>query len=93
MSRRLIVVEETFYIKGRGLVPLPGIVPQGDERFHVGDPLLLKRPDGSCLESAIFGIEMIHGTAPRPKGEVVVLLKDLTREDVPIGCEIWSTAP
>jgi translation elongation factor EF-Tu-like GTPase len=93
MSRRLFVVEDTFFIKGRGLVPVPGIVPQGDERFRVGDSILLKRPDGPCLESAISGIEMIHGTVPRPKGEVVILLKDLTKEDVPIGCEVWSTAP
>jgi hypothetical protein len=91
MARCLFVVEDTFFIKGRGLLPVPGIVPQGDERFRVGDPILLKRPDGSCLESTIGGIEMINVTPPRPTRDVVILLKDLTKEDVPIGTEVWST--
>jgi hypothetical protein len=49
MARRLFVVEDTFLIQGRGLVPVPGIIPQGEERFTVGDSILLLRPDGSCL--------------------------------------------
>ena len=47
MARRLFVVEDTFLIKGRGLVPVPGVVPQGEERFRVGDLVVIKRPDGS----------------------------------------------
>jgi hypothetical protein len=90
MTRCLFVVEDTFYIKGRGLVPIPGILIQDEERFRVGDPLLFQRPDGSCLEWKIGGIEMIHATPPRPRNEVVFLLKDLNKEDVPIGTEVWS---
>ena len=90
MVRRLFVVEDTFYIKGRGLVPVPGIVPEGEERFRVGDPIMLKRPDGSCLETTIGGIEMISCTPPRPKTDVVILLKGLNKEDVPVGSEVWS---
>ena len=44
MGRLLFVVEDRFLIKGRGLVPVPGIVPQGEECFRAGDPILLKRP-------------------------------------------------
>jgi len=72
------------------LVPVPGILTHGGERFRVGDPLLFKRPDGSCLAWKIGGIEMIHATPPRPRNEVVFLLKDLNKEDVPIGTEVWS---
>jgi hypothetical protein len=90
MARCLFVVEDAFVIKGRGLVPIPGILTQGDERFRVGDPLLFRRPDGTCLEWKIGGIEMIHATPPRPRNEVVFLLKDLGRDDVPIGTEVWS---
>jgi translation elongation factor EF-Tu-like GTPase len=93
MARCLFVVEDTFFIKGRGLVLVPGIVLQGDERLRVGDPILLKRPDGSFFESAIGGIEMIYGTPPSSKQNVHILLKDLTKEDVPIGSEVWSTTP
>ena len=55
MARRLLVVEDSFFIKGRGLVLVPGIIPDGKERFGVGDSLSVKRPDGSCLEWKIGG--------------------------------------
>ena len=88
MARLLFIVEESFAIKGRGLVPVPGIVPQGVERFRVGDPILLKRPDGSSLAWQIGGLELISGGPPRD--DVVVLLKGLRKEEVPVGTEVWS---
>ena len=91
MARRLFVVEDTFLIKGRGLVPVPGIVPQGEERFRVGDRLVIRRPDGSHLEWTIGGIEIFSCTPPRPRHDLVILLKDLNRRrTVPIGSEVWS---
>lgn len=88
MARRLCTVEDTFFIEGRGLIPVPGIIPQGEERFRIGDSLLLKRPDGSTVSSAIAGFEMIHW--PLPRQDIVILLKGLAKDDVPIGTEIWS---
>ena len=41
MGRLLFTVEERFVIKGRGLVPLPGMVPEGREIFRLGDPILV----------------------------------------------------
>jgi hypothetical protein len=90
MARRLFIVEDTFSIKGRGLVPVPGILPEGEERFRVGDPILLRRPDGSCLEWRIGGIEMILCSPPKPRHDVVILLKNLGKDDLPIGSEVWS---
>jgi hypothetical protein len=90
MARCLFIVEDSFFIPGRGLVPVPGIQRRGEERFRVGDPLLLKRPDGSCLEWKIGGIEMISCSPPRPKDEVVILLRGLTKDDVPIQTQVWS---
>jgi translation elongation factor EF-Tu-like GTPase len=90
MARRLFIVEDAFFIKGRGLVTVPGIVPEGDERFRVGDPILLKRPDGSRLEWTIGGLEMIHCTPRRQTDDVFILLKGLNKEDVPVGSEVWS---
>ncbi len=90
MARRLFVVEDAFFIKGRGLVPVPGIVPVDDERYRVGDPILLKRPDGSCLEWTIGGIEMIDCTPPRQTDDAIILLRGLNKEDVPVGSEVWS---
>jgi hypothetical protein len=74
-------------IRGRGLVPVPGIVPVGDERFRAGDPLLLKRPDGSELRTTIGSLEILD---PNPTNQVAVLLKELGKEDVPVGTEVWS---
>ncbi len=88
MARRLFIVEDTFSIKGRGLVPVHGILPQGEERFLVGDPIQLRRPDGSRLEWKIGGIEIICGA--RPRHDVVILLQSLGKDDVPIGTEVWS---
>jgi hypothetical protein len=90
MARCLFVVEGAFFIKGRGLVTVPGIVPEGDERFRVGDPILLKRPDGSRLEWNIGGLEMIHCTPRRQTNDVFILLKGLNKEDLPVGSEVWS---
>jgi translation elongation factor EF-Tu-like GTPase len=89
MARRLFVVEDSFLIKGRGLVPVPGIVPRGDERFRVGDHIVIRRPDGSQLEWTIGGIEIFR-TPPRPNSDLGILLEDLNKDDVPIGSEVWS---
>ena len=39
MARRLFIVEDTFSIKGRGLVSVPGILTEG-EAVHGVDPRL-----------------------------------------------------
>jgi len=88
MARRLFTVEDTFMIRGGGLVPIPGIAPQGEERLKVGDPILLRLPDGSSRLCSIGGLEVLMGSKPR--NDVVVLLKEFSREDVPIGTEVWS---
>lgn len=74
---------------GRGLVLIPGIVPIGDERFRIGDPLLLKRPDGSEVRTTIGGIELM---IPVRNHDFTIVLKELIKEDVPIGTEVWSIA-
>jgi hypothetical protein len=87
MSRCLFVVEDTFTIKGRGLVLLPGILPEGDECFRVGDPILLRRPDGAATPTRIAGLELLH---PNPRCDVVIMLKEFDKAVVPVGTEVWS---
>jgi hypothetical protein len=86
--RKLFTVSDTFIIRRRGVVVMPGLVPVGEERFRVGDPLLLKRPNGSEIRTVIGGIEMF--TPPNPNLGFPILLKDLANEDVPVGTEVWS---
>jgi len=84
MTRLLFTVRNTFAVGGR-LVLVPGFVPEGDERFGVGDRIVLRMPDGSSINSRIDGLELLD---PNPNHEVVILLKD--QENVPIGTEVWS---
>jgi hypothetical protein len=92
MSRRLLTVEDTFLIQERGLVLAPGLVPVGNERFRVGDPILLKRPDGRRFPSRIGALEFIKYASPHPC-DVVIMLRDLGKGDVPIGTEVWTVDP
>jgi hypothetical protein len=88
MARRLYVVEAIFVIPRRGIALYPGIVPEEEERWQVGNTVLLKRPDGSSFLWQIAGLEMCY--PPPPNHAVTVLLKGLGKEDVPIGTEVWS---
>jgi hypothetical protein len=90
MPRLLFKVEDTFLIRARGVVLVPGIVPVGDEGFRIGDGLRLKRPDGTEVETTIDGLEMFTCTT---KPDFPVLLKGFGREDVPVGTEVWSVRP
>ena len=87
MARRLFTVEDTFMVKGRGLVSVPDIIPQGEEVFRVGDALLLKRPDGSAIHTTIDGLELLN---PNPNNQVVVLVRFLKRDDIPVGTDVWT---
>jgi hypothetical protein len=87
MGRRLLVVASTFTVKGRGLVLVPGILPEGDECFRPGDPIVLRKPDGSTVATRIDALELL---CANPRRDVVILLKELTKPDVPVGTEVWS---
>lgn len=87
MGRRLLVVEDTFVNKGRGPVLVPGILAEVDERFRVGDPIEPRKPNGSAIATRIGGLELL---CPNPRGDAVLMLKELAKTDVPIGTEVWS---
>jgi len=87
LAQRLFTVTGTFTIPGRGIVLLPGLLPSGDERFKVGDPVLLRHPNGLEIRSNIGGLELPH---PNPKHEVLILLTEIGKDDVPAGTEVWS---
>ena len=72
------------------MVFVPGIVPERDERFRIGDVITFRKPDGSSSAVAIGGIEMISCETCVARREVIVLLKELIKEDVPVGTEVWS---
>jgi hypothetical protein len=66
----------------------PKLEPIGDERFRIGDPLPLKRPDGNEIATSIGGLEFAKPVFPRPC-ELVIVLTGHSKEDVPTGTEVW----
>jgi hypothetical protein len=88
MKRLLLTVERTVLIPNRGLALMPGIVFQPDEEFCAGDPIVLLRPDGSAV---IWRIGSLTVRTPSPwHNDVCIVLKHMTKEDVPVGTEVWS---
>jgi hypothetical protein len=87
MGQLLFIVEDRFEIAGRpDLVLVPGI-PSSAGTLPVGQPLLLKRADGSAMTSSIGGFELLH--TPLPKDSVPISVYGLRKDDVPVGTEVW----
>ncbi len=85
MPHHLFTVEDTFTIRGRGTIQVPGIVPEGEERFRIVDAPCLRRPDGSEVEATIDGIECLSV----PQGIYPIVVR-LPKPDVPPRTEVWS---
>ena len=86
---KLLTVEDVFDIAGRGLVVVPGPLIDAispNQRLSV----LLKRPDGSEI-GASATITRYFQTPPPKEHRFAVILKEVSKSDVPIGTEIWYT--
>jgi len=53
----------------------------------VGDCIQLRKPDGSSMVTRIGGLELL---CPNPRQDVVIMLRDAAKADVPLGTEVWS---
>ncbi len=67
---------------------MPELKPIGEERFAAGDPLMLKRPDGTEDVVRADGIELLKPLEGHC--QAVVMLSGKSKDDVPIGTEVWS---
>jgi hypothetical protein len=83
----LCSVEDTFLITGRGLVIAPAF-PVSAYRFEAHQRVRVVRPDGEQFECrAHFQIPF---QSPRAKVlSFLCALLDVSKEDVPIGSEVW----
>ena len=84
-------VEDVFEISGRGCVVVPGV--PGDfshVELKIGDRVVLKRPNGSEIETTLRGFEM---GSRHPSCCIPILLgKELNKAMVPLGTDLWTVA-
>ena len=82
----LFVVEDTFNISSVGLVVIskPNVHPQP---FKSGSKVTLKKPDGSVIESTAS----VQMATPNTRRIMSLALPGLSKDDVPMGTEIWFT--
>ncbi len=76
-----MMVEDVFAIKGRGVVAT-GKITSGV--IKTGDPLSIRRADGSTVECTCAGVEMFRSVLneARAGDNVGILLKGVEKEDV-----------
>ena len=80
-------VEDAFAITGRGVVLIPGIPQEGGRSVKVGDALEIRQPDGRRIITRVAGIEM----GSRIRSAPILLPRDLQKDDVPVGSELWHS--
>jgi hypothetical protein len=84
-------VEDVFDISGRGCVVVPGVPSAySGVALKLGDKIILKRPDGSEIETILRGFEM--GSRHPSRCLPVLLGKELSKQMVPIGTQLWTVA-
>jgi hypothetical protein len=88
LASKLVTVEDVFDIKGRGLVVVPGpALSDYDGPKEVS--VQLRRPDGSTAAAVLhYTRAFLVPTPAIIRWELI--LKSVTKEEVPIGTEIWS---
>ena len=87
MPKLLMTVEDRFQIASRGLVVVPGpLVTEfaGPASLNVE----LRRPDGSMVHAPLL-IEHQFQTPPSTERHWACVFATLSKQDVPVGTEIW----
>ncbi len=95
----ILVVEDRFQITGRGLILVPSFpLRQGEWNACSGTSVVVETPDGNRL-SAMASLCMTHlrysdpveaARTGRSAWQVVVLLRDLDKDAVPVGSRILA---
>jgi hypothetical protein len=88
VSRLLFKIVYTFWLERIGLVVAVD-AKSADVRLRAGDPLELRRPDGSRLETAVAAVPHVSPYHPdRPFS--FSLPEGVRKGDVPVGTEVWA---
>jgi hypothetical protein len=86
MPTLLFIVDDVFDISGRYIIPTPG-VPVSVSGIRNGLPIELRRPDGTVLQTVVASVPMLDPYDPKRPTQIA--LQGITKQDVPVGTEIW----
>jgi hypothetical protein len=85
--KRLLTIEDTFFIPGRGLVVVPG--PLEEEFAGPGNvEVELRRPDGS-VRQLLLTLAYHFQSPPSRERRWSCTLGAQSKAEVPIGTEVW----
>jgi hypothetical protein len=84
-AERLLIVEEAFTAKGRGVMVSPKITVANPGRAPFA--VRLRLPNGDERDASAV-LEVSHIRGPLPPFAMIRLI-DLTPDDVPPGTEVW----
>lgn len=83
-------IAATVALPGRGLALDPGIPHDGAvHRVKIGDPLEIRRRDGSVLSTRVAGLEI--GGPPQKKSTAIILPQEIAEAEIPLGAEVWHS--
>jgi len=89
VPNRLIVVADIFEFQDGTLHFWPLVPFEVIDREHLkaGDPLELRRPDGTIVKTTLHSLDWPYPS----KGKLGLCVdKPLTKVDIPVGTEIWK---
>lgn len=89
MRQKLFTVEDNFKISGREGIVIAANLPPNMPDLKGKEKIVLIQPEGREIETEIAGIEMVRTVSGIRK--IALLIKDVTKEDVPIGTEVFFT--
>lgn len=85
--RRLVVVDAILQFQDGTLHFSPLVAIPALEEVKAGDPLELRRPDGTTIKTTLYGLDWPSPTC----GQMGLSVnKPLTQADIPVGTEIWK---
>jgi hypothetical protein len=88
-TRFLFKVEDVLNISGRGCVIVPAIPQSLDFRIRAKDQIELRTPTGRILETYIASLDLAKPQDGSPCRMVIMLPRDIAKQDVPTGTEVW----
>jgi len=93
MRQKLFTVEDRFKTPGRGTVVTSfhsADLSEDLSEFKLESPIVLVLPEGREIMTSVGGVERFQTV--RGKKGIGILIKNVAKEDIPIGTEVFLEA-